>query len=80
MGWCSRKATKSSFWAKWAGAGMRFSTASAVWPVQASWQASGTHLHHPIGAELVHTQEGQTDALGDASSSHCCGSLGREDE
>lgn len=35
----------------------------------------GTHLSCAIAAELVHTQEGQTDALGDASSSHCCGSL-----
>lgn len=35
----------------------------------------GTHLSCAIAAKLVYTQEGQTDALGDASSSHCCGSL-----
>lgn len=40
---------------------------------------TGAHLHRPIGAELVHTQEGQTNALGDAGSSHCCGSLGGKD-
>jgi hypothetical protein len=43
-----------------------------------SWQAPGTHLPCAIAAELVHTQEGQTNALGDAGSSHCRGSLSRK--
>lgn len=58
---------------------MHFSTESAVWVVQAAWQAIGTHLHCPIGTELVHTQEGQANALGDAGSSHCCGTLRGKD-